>query len=60
MDDTLLHPDFHFTSEPAGTASKFDGFRELTFANQFVKPFVGHTGVRGDKRHINKRVFGTE
>ena len=38
----------HFTFVPAAAAPQFDGFREMTFTDQLVKPFIGHTGETGD------------
>ena len=58
--DSLLHPLLHFTFVPAAAAPQFDGFREMTFTDQLVKPFVSHTGETGDIVHVDQGIIGTQ
>lgn len=58
--DSLLHPLLHFTFVPAAAAPQFDGFREMAFTDQLVKPFVGHTGETGDIVHVDQGIIGTQ
>lgn len=58
--DSLLHPLLYFTFVPAAAAPQFDGFREMAFTDQLVKPFVGHTGETGDIVHVDQGIIGTQ
>lgn len=53
-------PLLHFTFVPAAAAPQFDGFREMAFTDQLVKPFVGHTGETGDIVHVDQGIIGTQ
>ena len=53
-------PLLHFTFVPAAAAPQFDGFREMAFTDQLVKPFVSHTGETGDKVHVDQGIIGTQ
>lgn len=50
----LLHPLLHFTFVPAAAAAQLDGFREMAFTDQLVKPFICHTGETGDVVHVDQ------
>lgn len=52
--DSLLHPLLHFTFVPAAAAPQFDGFREMTFTDQLVKPFICHASETGDVVHVDQ------
>lgn len=52
--DSLLHPLLHFAFVPAAAAAQLDGFREMAFTDQLVKPFIGHTGETGDVVHVDR------
>ena len=58
--DSLLHPLLHLTFVPAAAAPQFDGFREMAFTDQLVKPFVSHTGETGDIVHVDQGIIGTQ
>ena len=56
--NTLLHPSVYFAFKPARAASELDGLRKSTVLNELVEPLIGHAGKRGDKCHVDKRIFG--
>lgn len=58
--DSLLHPLLHLTFVPAAAAPQFDGFREMTFTDQLVKPFICHASETGDVVHVDQGIVGTQ
>ena len=58
--DSLLHPLLHFAFVPAAAAAQLDGFREMAFTDQLVKPFIGHTGETGDVVHVDQGIVSTQ
>lgn len=55
-----MHPLLHFAFVPAAAAPQFDGFREMAFTDQLVKPFIGHASETGDVVHVDQGIVGTQ
>lgn len=47
------HNTFH------AAAHQFDGFREIAFTDQLVKPFVSYANETGDVAHVDQWLVGT-
>lgn len=54
---TLLYPGLHLAFKPARATPQFDRFREQSFADEFVEPFITAVGVGSYECHIDKLII---